>query len=161
MRKQNAPARRCPRSQPRTSRPSRSSFRRARRRRPSARTPSARRPRRCRARRHTFRNVEEVDRVRRLVPVEDALLDDGHLEAITARVDATRAHAAAGRFAAHDDRIDIERVEMRRQDGSEECALRCLFGEFIERIRAHLFTEGSNHRRYPEMNESLPKGARR
>ena len=53
-------------------------------------------------------HVEEIDLVRQDAAVEDAFFDDGHVIAEGVAVDAARAHAAAGAFAADDQAVDAE-----------------------------------------------------
>ena len=69
-------------------------------------------------------HVEQIHRVRRFVPVEDAFFRHHHAKPIGAAVDDARADAAARAFTADQDRIHTEPVEMAEEGRAPKSARR-------------------------------------
>jgi len=86
-------------------------------------------------------HVEQVYRMRRLVTIEHAFLDDRHLEAISPTIDARRPYAVARTFADENDAVDIERVQMRHQRRPAKRAWRGFAYDCLTRQRRNLLND--------------------
>src|SRR5690606_29943860 len=69
-----------------------------------------------------FRHIEQVDGVRNLAAIVDAVFRDGDAEVVRERIDDRAAYATAGRAARGDDRVDAKINQMAHEGRAEERA---------------------------------------